>query len=153
MMYIMYIARSWAGKNAINSFLRKLLAGKKSAFRKRVCLWLWSSAHRLSTLAYRYDNEIINFTVNRSTPYRWHPYIPSLHNCAGILPTPISQAKSIMISLRPLWPLQWSQGQLGLLPLYTVYILQSVPLATSPKPLSSKYSFRLVNIIQIQYIL
>ncbi len=25
-----YIARSWAGKNAINSFLRKLLAGKKS---------------------------------------------------------------------------------------------------------------------------
>ncbi len=31
--------------------------------------------------------------------------------------------------------------------------LQSVPLATSPKPLSSKYSFGLVKIIQIQYIL
>ncbi len=68
-----YIARSWAGKNAINSFLRKLLAEKKSAFRKRV----WSSAHRLSILAYRYDIEIINFTVNRSTPYRWHPYQPA----------------------------------------------------------------------------
>ncbi len=30
---------------------------------------------------------------------------------------------------------------------------QSVPLATSPKPLSSKYSFGLVKISQIQYIL
>ncbi len=66
-----HIWRSWDGKNAINSFLRKLLAGKKSAFRKRV----WSSAHRFSILAYRYDIEIINFTVNRSTPYRWHPYL------------------------------------------------------------------------------
>ncbi len=28
-----------------------------------------------------------------------------------------------------------------------------MPLATSPKPLSSKYSFRLVKIIQIQYVL
>ncbi len=31
--------------------------------------------------------------------------------------------------------------------LQTQYICQSVPLATSPKPLSSKYSFGLVNII------
>ncbi len=30
---------------------------------------------------------------------------------------------------------------------------QFVPLATSPKPLSSEYSFGLVKIIQIQYIL
>ncbi len=31
--------------------------------------------------------------------------------------------------------------------------MQSVPLATSPKPLSNKYSFGLVKIIHIQYIL
>ncbi len=31
-------------------------------------------AHRLSILTYRFNIEIINFTVNRSTPYRWHPY-------------------------------------------------------------------------------
>ncbi len=72
--HMTYIARSWDGRNDINSFCRKLLARKKRAFRKRVCLWLWSSAHRLSILAYRYDIEVINFTVNRSTPYRWHPY-------------------------------------------------------------------------------
>ncbi len=30
---------------------------------------------------------------------------------------------------------------------------QSVPLATSPKVLSSKYSFGIVKIIQIQYLL
>ncbi len=81
-----YIARNWAGKNAINSFLRKLLAGKKSAFRKRVCLWLWSSAHRLSILAYRYDIEIINFTMNRSTLYRWHPYKFVYKQKNGLLP-------------------------------------------------------------------
>ncbi len=32
-------------------------------------------------------------------------------------------------------------------------VQQSVPLATSPKPLFSKYSFGLVEILQIQYIL
>ncbi len=30
--------------------------------------------------------------------------------------------------------------------------MQSVPLATNPKPLSRKYSFGLVKIIQIEYI-
>ncbi len=37
---------------------------------------------------------------------------------------------------------------------FQIYIfMQSAPLSTSPKPLFSKYSFGLVNIIQIQYIL
>ncbi len=31
--------------------------------------------------------------------------------------------------------------------------ISPVPLATSPKPVSSKYSFGLAKIIQIQYIL
>ncbi len=37
--------------------------------------------------------------------------------------------------------------------LYKFLSLQCVPLATSPKPLTSKYSFRLVKNIQIEYIL
>ncbi len=30
-------------------------------------------------------------------------------------------------------------------------VMQSVPVATNPKPLSSKYSYGIVKIIQIQY--
>ncbi len=100
--HMTYIARSWDGKNAINSFLRKLLAGKKSAFRKHV----WSSAHRLSILAYRYDIEIIDFTVNRSTPYRWHPYhllsnSHNMHHEADVLSSALS--RKIEVWPAPCW--------------------------------------------------